>query len=277
MKAEMNTIKLEIKRSFRSRGFLIAVIIGIVCILYKNIDFYIKIREYYEAFPKGEFYEELNKQTFYSVWLVGDFTNAITMYIFYFLGLIVTIPFGVSYYLDKKKGYVKNICVRAGRKCYLKAKFTAVFLSGGVAVLVPVLLDFLFSKIWIPHDFVYMPFTILNTRSEWGVFVIDHLYISAIIIFVAWFVFGGALATVSLVVSVIAEDYFTIMLTPFFLMLILIYIPNFVPDKLYKYFPYYFLSMFGDSNPIIGIVISGLMTILTFSSFYVAEAKKDIL
>lgn len=273
----MNTIKMEIKRSFKSKGLMISIIAGIICILYKNIDFYIKLKDYYDIFPKGSIYEGLNKQTFYSQWIVGNFSNASTMYMFYFFGLIVAIPFGASYYLDKKNGYIKNICVRTGKKTYLKAKFVAVFVSGGIAVCIPLLLDFLFSKIWIPHDFVYMPFTILNTKSEWGIFVINHLYISAFMIFAVWFVFGGALATVSLMISIIAEDYFTIQLTPFFLMLILIYFPNFVSAGSQKFFPYYFLSIFGDSSPVIGIIISLLMTILTYSFFYRFESKKDIL
>lgn len=270
-------LKTEIKRSLRSRGMLVSIIAGVLCILYKNMDYYMKLREYYDIFPAGTIYEELNKQTFYSLWIVGNFLTAGSVYIFYFMGLLAAIPFGVSYYQDKKNGVIKNMSIRAGKKCYLRAKFMAVFVSGGTAVVIPVVLDFLFSKIWIPHDFVYMPYTILNTGSLWGVFLIDHIYISALIIMLAWFVFGGALATVALLVSVIIDDYFTIQLTPFFAMILLMYIPDFLPGNLRKYFPYFFLSIFGDSNPFIGIGISIIFTFIVFGIFYHCESKKDIL
>lgn len=270
-------LKAEIKRAFLSRGMFVAVAAAIICILYKNIDYYIKLIEYRNAIQPGAVGVELNRQTFYSLWIVGNFFTPASVYIFYFMGLIAVVPYGVSYYRDKRNGIIKNMSIRAGKKSYLRAKFIAVFLSGGIAVLIPVLLDFMLTKIWIPHDFVYMPFTVLNSRSMWGVFMIDHIYISAVLTMTAWFVFGGTLATVALLVSVFVNDFFTIQLTPFFLMILLMYIPDLLPESIKKYFPYYFLSVFGDGNPIMGILISLTAVMVMFGIFYYCEGKKDIL
>lgn len=46
---------------------------------------------------------------------------------FYFYGIIVALPFGVSYCLDRKRGYMKNICNRVS-----KNKYVVMFAIGAV-------------------------------------------------------------------------------------------------------------------------------------------------
>lgn len=274
----MRLFRNELKRALHGKGMRISVIAVFICIAYKNIMYYINLSGYNKKTHSSEtVYELLNRQTFYSEWIVGNIFSPATMYIFYFLGLIAALPFGVSYYLDKKNGLIKNICIRSGKKKYLTAKYFAVFVSGGTAASLPVILDWLMVKLWIPYDFVYIPYTILSTKTEWGVFIVDHIYLSAVIIIFLWFLFGGVLATVSLAISVIADDFFTIQLAPFFFMLVLIYIPNFISGSFNQYLPFYFLSIFGDSNPFIALFVSGVLSIFTFAIFIGFEKGKDCL
>lgn len=274
----MNTFKMELKRAITGIGMVIALCIGLGCVCYKHYAVYERIQnsaELAEHF-NVHLYNEFGKITFYEYWMPGAMETG-TLYMFYFMGLIAALPFGISFYRDRKAGVMKNICIRSGKRQYLLSKYAAVYISGGLAVTIPLVVDFMIAKIWVPIDYVRATGSVLTAKTEWGVFVIDHIYLAAGIIMVSWFLFGGALATISLMITSIADNFFTIQLTPFFVMLALFYLPTFFPAGYKKFFPFYFLTLFGGSNPVIAIVVSVLLALLTFTIFMRTEHKKDIL
>lgn len=274
----MNTFKMELKRAITGVGMVIALCIGLGCVCYKHYSVYerisnsAKLAEHFNV----NIYHEFGKITFYEYWMPGALEVG-TLYIFYFMGLIAALPFGISYYRDRKSGVVKNICIRSGNRQYLLSKYAAVYVSGGLAVTIPLIVDFMIAKVWVPIDYVRVAGSSLTAKTEWGVFVIDHIYLAAFIIILTWFLFGGALATISLMVTSLADNFFTIQLAPFFVMLALFYLPTFFPPECKKFFPFYFLTLFGGSNPIIAVVVSVLLALLTFTIYMKTELKKDIL
>lgn len=272
----LKVLKTEIKKAFDTPGFLVAMLIGFGCIFYKNFLLINHDYQIYEMCKKLGAYMNINAASFYDRWIIGYLDSSI-MYIFYFLGIIASLPYGISYCRDKKVGIIKNICTRCNRKSYLLSKYVAVFVVGGVASVFPVVLDFMMANLYQPYNTMRIEGSILCGASEWLVMVIEHPYICAIIIMCLWFVFGGALATISLMVSVIADNIFTIQLTPFFVMLAMFYLPSILPVRFMKYFPFYFLTVFSNGNPVIGILVSFTIIILSFSVFMICERRRDIL
>lgn len=265
-------IKIEINRAIKGIGIWMALAIGVVCILYQFIPI---VNAELEVMEYRGYYSEV-KGGFYSLWLPG-YLDGTTIYYFYLFGIIAALPYGVSYFRDIKVGVIKNICNRVNRRYYIIAKYIATFVSGGLAVAIPLILDFFMVKLLYPVDSFEIGNTVLNAIDEGGAFMIDHPYLVAVIIVFAWFVFGGALATVSLAVSTISMNFFTIQLSPFFLMLILFYLPTLLPLQFQDYFPFYFLTLFGNRNYLISFGLSLLLSLITFAIFYILEVKKDIL
>ena len=274
----METFKIELKRAMTGIGMVIALCVGLGCVCYKHYSVYERIQHSAELAAQYNIhiYQEFAKITFYEYWMPCAMEVG-TLYMFYFMGLIAALPFGISYYRDKKSGVMKNICIRSGKKKYLLSKYAATYVSGGLAVVIPLIADLLIAKIWVPIDFVRITGTRLGARTEWEVFVVDHIYLAAVIIILTWFLFGGALATISLMVTSVADNFFTIQLTPFFVMLVLFYLPTFLPAKYNIYFPFFFLTFFSRSNPVIAVMVSMALTLLTFTIFMKTELKKDIL
>lgn len=57
--------------------------------------------------------------------------------------VLAALPFGWSYWKEKDSGVSDQIMIRAGKKQYAAAKLTAMFLSGGLALAIPVTVNLL--------------------------------------------------------------------------------------------------------------------------------------
>lgn len=275
----MNIFKLELKRAFNNKWFVIASLLAISCVLYNKYQVYDRIaysKEYMESQGYTDLYDEFIKSNFYVYWLIETMETGV-LYLVYFLGLFVTLPYGASYYWDKKSGFIKNVCVRGDKKTYLKSKYFATFISGGICSMLPVVVDFFLAKLWVPVDFPYPGGWQYPCFNNWQVFVIDNPYIAAFIFILTWFVFGGAIATISLLISSISDNFFTIQLTPFILVLLLFYVPNLNIPKLCNWTPFWFLTNYHDCNPGYGWILSAIIMFITFFGFYGIEMKKDVL
>ena len=267
--------KVEYERATHNLGMILALIMGIGCILYQIIPIIERIIESKNVFKDA--YTSFARGGFYNLWLPG-YLDGTTIYYFYFIGIIVALPYGISYLHDKNSGYIKNICNRVDKKKYLKAKYLSTFISGGWAAIIPLIIDFLIVRLIIPIDcFEDIQSTVLNGITEWDIFIIEHPYVSFVIMLLMWFLFGGALATISLLVSSFSNNYFTIQLAPFFFMMVLFYLPTFLPDVYSKYFPYYYLSMFGRGNPVICFVEVIIILVVTYTLFVAVQSRKDTL
>ena len=267
--------KLEYERATHNLGMLIALILGIGCIFYQIIPVLCRIME--SRNQLNGVYTSFTRGGFYVLWL-PSYLDGSTIYYFYFLGIIVSLPYGISYIYDRKSGYIKNVCNRVEKKKYLLAKYLSVFNSGGIVAVTPLIIDFLIVKLIIPIDcFEDIKGTVLNGITDWNVFIIEHPYIAMVIFLLMWFAFGGALATISLMISCFSDNYFTVQLMPFFFMMILFYMPSYLPDTYAKFFPFYFLSMLGKGNPIIGFMETMAIVAVTFFFGVIFEKRKDTL
>lgn len=270
-------LKVELERATHTIGMLIALIIGLGCVIYKNIPVIQYKMTQMEYINTHNIQETYLSAGFYQLWFPSYF-NAATLYLYYFLGIIVVLPFAVSYYRDKKSGVIKNICNRVDKKKYLKAKYFSVFISGGIASAFPLALDFLVTRLITPVDcFEDIQGTILSARTLWKMFNIDHPYVSMLIIIFAWFMFGGALATISLAVSSISNNFFTIQLIPFFSMMFFYYISIFIPEGFNKFLPIECLMYWIGGYTITGIMEAIVIMVITYSIFVTIESRKDIL
>lgn len=86
----------------------------------------------------------------FTSWIALHPTGSGSMLFYLILPILSAIPYGWSYCWDRKTGYYHQVITRMGRKSYFAAKNLAVFISGGLAAGLPVLMDLLACAMFLP-------------------------------------------------------------------------------------------------------------------------------
>lgn len=221
----MNIFKLELKRAIFNKWTLFAFLIAlIICLL--------PIPQKYE-YMNNTYGEQIANSTdsvtcittvFYN-WLLFDRSD-ILLYIFIFImPLLVALPYGASYYNDLKSGYNKQIISRCHFRTYAIAKYFAAFISGGLVIVLPLVIQFMILMLIFPLDKPLRFFSLMIGETT---FSIDLFYEHPILHTLLWcaivFIVAGLLATLSLAVSRMVYNYFGIILTPFVISFILVFL-----------------------------------------------------
>ncbi len=140
-------IKNELFRAFANRYFLISLGIGVTIAVAHIFQFVIPDN------LEGMQYENLPSvfpNSAFSRWM-GAWGYPIHPDLFYFLSpVLATLPFGWSLCSDSKNGYLNQIYTRGRRGRYLAAKALALFVSGGTAVAVPLIVNFVGTACVLP-------------------------------------------------------------------------------------------------------------------------------
>lgn len=193
-----NVLQIELNKAIKTRYFAISIIIGtiigIVGLVYNvnlvyNSQIYDGINPCYEGF------------TLFNHWIGGEgFSLGSSLYFFVF-PLLIALPYGWSFCGEKNSGYMRQMLVRAGEKSYLTAKFLATFMAGGLAMVVPLIINFMLTAMFIP---AITPVPTYDTM--YGVFgnsLFSRLYYTQPFAYVAVymlvdFMFCGALACITM-------------------------------------------------------------------------------
>lgn len=194
---------------FFSKGMLAALLIGSAVSVSQVL---MKRRESLQM-PK----ENFRMVSLYDSW-IGGFPFGFSTELFYFLiPILAALPYAVSYYQDKKTRYMQNVCLRTDRKTYLQAKFWAVFLSGGTAVVTPMLLNFFLNAMIFPAirpELSVNQSTIRGTDLG-GAFYFQHPLLYTVVYLFMDFIFAGLWASLSLIGTQFLESSFFVCFLPF--------------------------------------------------------------
>ena len=136
--------------------------------------------------------------------------------------VLAAMPFGWSYLQERRGGLYNQLIIRTGRSTFYLAKYTAVFVSGGLAVAVPVLFNLLVNAMFCPYELPH----ILNMLQIGDGYALSELYFTAPWVYaLLWcgidFLLGGAAAGLCFVVGTWLRLQVMTILTPFALLLVL--------------------------------------------------------
>lgn len=144
--------------------------------------------------------------------------------VFYFVWpILAAMPFGWSYSQERRNGEYYQIVSRSSAKSYFASKYIAVFVSGGLAVAVPVLLNLLVNAMICPYVVpqAVVPISLVSD----GYFLSELYYTIPWVYALIWcgmeFLIGGAAACVCLVVGAKFRLQVMVVLTPFALFVLL--------------------------------------------------------
>lgn len=251
-----NLLKNELRKAIISKYFLLGLALLLLFAMLSGMFMYENRVNYNpNSILKHALDESGNYRTnpdlpifsFYNSWVGGE---AITLYqtiFFYLLPVGAAIPFAWSYHTEKKSGYLKNIASRINKKKYFTAKTIAVFISGALVVLIPLVMNILFVSAFVPST---MPFTGYIAYNYIGVSdMFADLYFSNPVLYVALYVlidtiYGGIFALLSFAVSFYIKNIFVVLFLPFIMVIATGYIRNLAMQKVSGY-------LFVEFNPVI--------------------------
>ncbi|HBM79807.1 MAG TPA: hypothetical protein DD426_03060 [Clostridiaceae bacterium] len=235
-----NTFKLEIKKSVMNKFFLIAVIIGFGITVFSalyNIDRYYYDLETVSRIERntGAVYNPTSAGlTIFNCWIGGEGYTLGSSAFFFIFPILVAIPYGWSYCEEKKSGYVRNMAIRSGKAAYYGAKYAAVFLSGGLAMVIPLILNLLLVAAFVPAvtpDPSYCEYYGIWASSLMSMLLYSKPLLYVLIYLIIDFIFCGLISCFSLVVTAFVKNKVVAVLFPFFIMLGLDYSQKLFPSS----------------------------------------------
>ena len=271
-----SVLKLELKKSFKNKFFWISVVLGCLITL---LSFEHMVNMYYEGMSaiSGNstdiiYDPHIGINTVFNCWIGGEpFSLGSSIYFFVF-PLLIALPYGWSYSEERKCGYRRMMITKTGKKKYYCAKYVAVFLSGGVAMVLPLIFNFWMTLLVVP---AILPDVTMN--MFYGVFggsFLAELYYTVPFLYVAIylfidFVYCGFLVCICMAVSGIVRQKWGVVLIPFLLLLFVHVITDYIysdPSVAYKELsPLYFLRgvevRYSFSGSIILLFAIGLLVI----------------
>lgn len=260
-------LKVEFNRAIQGWGMRLTLLIGVAISVVHVIQYQIPANQanltgFYKDFPI------LSPWTAMETWLAGNQNNLESFIYFLILPLMAALPFGTSYFDDTKSGFLKSIYMRTSRREYLSAKYLAAFLSGGIAVAVPLILNLMCSLILLPNLFPVKAMGqtgISDMHMFYRLFFSNPLLYTLIFILID-FLIGGIWACVGLAASFISDYKIVVLICPFFIQLI-IHVVCTILDVIDYSSVYWTQSGFGIVHwwiPLVYFVIGTVITAIIF-------------
>lgn len=262
--------KIELKKAFQNKFFWLSILIGsLITILsfVPNLTDYYQNIEYLKPDTKNMRIVSDPRAfvfTVFNSWIGGEAFSLGTSIYFFIFPLLIALPYGWSYSEEKQNGYRRLMIVKVGKKGYYAAKYVAVFLSGGVAMVLPLIWNLWMVSLCIPA--VVPDVTASMFYGVFGSSFLAGLYYTVPALYVALyilidFIFCGFLACISLAVSGMIRQKWIVVIVPFLFLLFIHTATRFVysnPVASYKEIsPLYFLRGVEARYATSGIVILG--------------------
>jgi len=273
----VNTLKNEIKRSFYSKSFLISIIISGALVLWYSFERLSYCIEFNNTFPHdktpGDFFE-----ISYTNW-IGSHNMILQQNIFYLIiPFLATLPFAGSFFADIHHGYIKGICTRTKKSHYLLSKYISVFLSGGTAVVIPMLLSLLISSAFLPAMIPESSYAYTNifSSNKWADLLFAHPLLYIFLYTAVVFVFSGLTACMSLAITYFSYKSFLALIFPFF---VYIFVSLFVElVNLESFSVRNLLTTTDEHGTTLSVIIMAvLFFVFSFFPYYFMGVKKDVL
>lgn len=239
-------LKLEVRKALRNKLFYASIAVGCAITMLSLIYY---LMGYWSSAPiASDMNPMASNDSLFRYWIGGEpFSSGSSVYFFVF-PLLAAIPYGWSYCEERKCGYLRVAAVRSGKTTYFLSKYIAVFISGGLAMVIPLVFNFLLAALFFP---AVTPDPVNSTT--YGVFfssLMAPLYYTMPLLYVCFylcidFLFCGLIACLSYAVTSFVRQRVIVVILPLFLLLAFHYSRQFVytsPQVVYKEIsPMYFL------------------------------------
>lgn len=259
-------LKLDFKRVMFSRQFTIVILVSV---LISVLHVCTEVLPYTKHYTEGASYFSP-----FVKWISVDSFSTFGSLFFMIFSVLASIPYSDSYWIDKSSGFVKNIYTKVKKTDYFLSKYITNFIIGGIAVIIPLLVNLYLLFMILPAVNPSIFDVSLGMKEMFSNLYYYHPYLYILFYIFISFMFGGVFASIGLATSLFCKNRLLVVTIPtlvYFSMFIfeIACLPQFVPFK--------FLAA---NQPVYGInivSISIIFLILFVMSMiaYIIGVKKD--
>lgn len=268
-------LKIELKRAFKRKSFLYALLIGTLISIVEYIGFnynYIIMpyRNYLHFFDD---YILSGIASPYEFFIIFDPTALANLF-FIIMPILVAISYSDSYLEDLNSGFLKNILARCSKRKYLLNKFLANFIISGITISIPLIIDLV--MILTTQANIY-PDKVVNPSGYGGIFI--NLYLNNPLLFTLmwifiYFMFAGVISSITLGFSGVIRNKFIVLVAPFITINAIEILFSLIGIRDYSCVE--FLYGCYKVNPIAMLISFIVMLLATFLSFYFGGKSNEI-
>lgn len=215
MKTMLST---ELRKMLRSQTLLWAALIGMAISLVNVVENYF-LKQWFYGIQETFYAPGYETLSIFHNWIDGSQMTVGETIFFTVFPLLAAMPFSWSLWNEKHGGYANQILIRGSKKTYLLAKYIAVFLSGGIAVVTAMIFNFM-ANAWILPLCNTAP---VLTGGGDGLFLSRLLFtypkIYIVLCLITCFFWAGTLACLGLAASLFIRSAIMSVLFPFVLFL----------------------------------------------------------
>lgn len=266
----MRLFFIELKRSVMNKNMLIALLIGILIVMPGTISNYFGEIEYKEYISSMNISSGADLTSLYGRWFAMH-TDFLAVLFYYILPILAVYPSAMLYFKDRKTGYVKNLYTRYSKSKCLVIKYITTFISGGIAVFLPLLLSFMLTSTYAPAripDSLIM--NAIVDKNMWSELFFTHPLLYTFGYLMIDFVFGGLFACLAMSFSEFVKHRFSVFISSFLIVTAFGYIC--VQLKIDHFNPQNFLSpaqLVASANGYVILVEALILFIVSCLLFFV--------
>ena len=232
-------LRHEIRLALRSKEFWISIAVGVVLMGVHYFDTILPSVQFIDA----SIQEGMLPHSVFSKWVGASASSFVPSLYFLLIPILASLPFGASFYNDQKSGYLIQMVFQSGRKKYLVSKYTAIFLVGGLAVTLPLLLELYAAAMTLPSIIPvmavgYFPWQHGTRLMPYLPYTNPYAYVGVYMVII--FLFAGAMAGISAAVAPVSRNTFIVWIAPFVLIRCVGSIATFLGES--RFDPMYFLK-----------------------------------
>ena len=264
-------ILLEIKRGLSRTSFrIILIIVSIMAIIcaFENTS-------YRDSSDILNIYMKAYLFTPADYFMIFRFNSIETLFL-QLMPLLSCICYADTYFEDRKNGFLKFIYTRQEKKVYLKAKYIANFILSGLAIAIPLILNYIILLLRFPN--IEVNEILGNTNIKMTLMFPDLYYSNTTIYIFLWififFLYSGIFASIGLSLSIFMKNRIVALFIPLILFNIIDIFLEAI-DK-FNFYPVQFLGVSSDKS---FSIIAGeflVLLVITFITFYIGGNKDEV-
>lgn len=267
-------LKLEVTRILHSKRFLGAILVGCLIAI---LQYMFVASQHTGVVTDWTGIGVRYPHPWYEYWLGGEWYSLFSYTFFMIFPLLAVITQGDSLVSDKSVGYSKHMFIRGKKSDYYGARFISSFFSGGIVIIIPLILNILLCAATAPSVLSQAATGTASIfpTSMWSTLYYTHPLVYTFLYLIIDFVFGGLFASFATSLGVATRNRFLPLIFPFILYLFSYTV--FSSMGIWEYAPFNFLApaqrVFNISFPI--IIIEAALLIIPTICLFIWGAKRD--
>lgn len=217
-----STLRIELWKATHNKMFFLSLAVGLFLALADSYFSSLTVKELHQATLDGlaQGYGTGGHAGFslFVLWMPINGFQITSTYFYLIWPALAAIPYGWSYCQERRSGVTQQITTRSNKRIYFNSKYIAVFVSGGLAVMLPVFVNLLVDALICPYELPILGLVpIFN-----GNFLSGLYYTNPWLYAICWcgmeFLFGGAAACLCFITGSILRFQVMTILVPLVLL-----------------------------------------------------------